>query len=158
MAYCDGKDSFIVIIKHMEPKLFVATKALILHQGKILILRESGSYQDGSNVGRYDVPGGRLKPGERFDEALRREVKEETGLDIAIGAPVAVNEWRPVIRGEEWQIVGMFFLCESQIDTVRLSEDHDAFEWIDPSTYREHGLIENLHVPFEAYLAGEVDW
>jgi len=30
-------------------KLFVATKAFIKHQEKILILRESGKYQDGSN-------------------------------------------------------------------------------------------------------------
>ncbi|MFA5129443.1 MAG: NUDIX domain-containing protein [Patescibacteria group bacterium] len=136
----------------MEPKLFIATKAFIVHQGKVLILREAGSYSDGSNAGRYDVPGGRLKPGERFDEALRREVKEETGLEVTIGQPIAVNEWRLVVRGEPWQIVGIFFVCEASSDVVRLSEDHDAFEWIDPATYREHGVIDNLSIPFEAYL------
>ncbi len=136
----------------MEPTLFIATKAFIRYQGKILILRESGSYQDGSNVGRYDLPGGRLKPGERFDEALQREISEETGLSVTIGRPVAVNEWRPVVRGEPWQIVGIFFLCEAASDVVQLSEDHDAFEWIDPATYREHGVIENLSPVFTAYL------
>ena len=62
-------------------KLFVATKAFIEYEGKILILQESGKYVDGTNVGRYDVPGGRVEPGQRFDESLRREIKEETGLE-----------------------------------------------------------------------------
>lgn len=136
----------------MEPKLFIATKAFILHKGKVLILREAGSYQDGSNIGRFDLPGGRLKPGERFDEALRREVNEETGLSVQIGGPIAVNEWRPIVREEQWQIVGIFFTCTSEDDGVRLSEDHDAFKWIDAVTFREHGLIENLYPAFEAYL------
>ncbi|HEY4477365.1 MAG TPA: NUDIX domain-containing protein [Candidatus Paceibacterota bacterium] len=64
----------------MEPKLFIATKAVIAHDGKILILREAGSYAEGTNMGRYDLPGGRLKPGEHFSEALKREVVEETGV------------------------------------------------------------------------------
>lgn len=91
----------------MEPKLFIATKAIVVHNGKVLLLHESGSYQDGTNIGRYDLPGGRLHPGERFDEALRREVLEETRLEVEIKRPVAVNEWRPVVRGEQWQIVGV---------------------------------------------------
>ncbi len=135
----------------MEPKLFIATKALIVHNGKVLLLRESGSYVDGTNAGRYDLPGGRLKPGERFDEALRREVHEETGLDVTIGRPVAVNEWRPEVRGEQWQIVGVFFECQAASDTVALSEDHDAFVWIDPSQYESQPMIENLRVVFDVY-------
>lgn len=136
----------------MEQKLFIATKAFILYQGKVLILRESGTYQDGSNIGRYDLVGGRLKPGERYDTALLREIKEETGLNVVIGSPVAVNEWRPVVREEPWQIVGIFFECVSESNAVQLSEDHDAYEWIDPSTYRDHGVIDNLYPVFEAYL------
>ncbi|MBU1037368.1 hypothetical protein KKF32_05110 [Patescibacteria group bacterium] len=46
----------------METKLFVATKAFIVHQGKVLILKESPKYQDGANIGKYDVAGGRIKP------------------------------------------------------------------------------------------------
>lgn len=72
---------------NMEPKLFVATKAFIERDGKILILREAGKYQDGTNIGHYDVPGGRLTPGENWQVALTREVKEETDLDVTVGPP-----------------------------------------------------------------------
>ena len=136
----------------MEPKLFIATKAFILHDGKVLLLRESGSYTDGTNQGRFDLPGGRLKPGERFDDALRREVMEETGLEIKIKRPIVVNELRPVVRGEEWQIVGMFFECSASSEDVAVSGDHDAFEWIDPTQYKKFNIIGNLRMVFEEYL------
>ena len=135
----------------MKIKLFIATKAIVVHDGKVLLLRESGSYDDGTNCGRFDVPGGRLSPGEHYLEALKREVKEETGLDVEVGRPVAVNEWRPVVRGEQWQIVGTFFECHASTDQVTLSEDHDAYEWVDPKAIDEYPVIKNLKTVFEAY-------
>lgn len=139
----------------MEPKLFIATKALITRNGKVLILRESGSYQEGMNVGRFDLPGGRLKPGERFDEALVREVFEETGLRVEVGRPIAVSEWRPIVRGERWQIVGIFFGCQATATDVRLSPDHDSYEWIYPAEYQAYQLIDNLKPVFEQYVRVE---
>ncbi len=136
----------------MTPKLFVATKAFITLNDKVLIVRESSKYQDGTNADRYDVVGGRVEPGQRFDESLLREVLEETGLTVSIEKPFFVNEWRPTVRGEEWQIVGIFFKCSVVSGEVRLSEDHDTYEWIDPSKYAEFDVIENLHVAFEEYL------
>lgn len=136
----------------MEPKLFIATKALILHNKKVLLLRESGSYQEGTNTGRFDVPGGRLHPGERFDEALGREVREETGLTVKIGKPVFVNEWRPVVRGKEWQVVGIFFECHATSQEIRLSVDHNAYVWIDPTEYMKHPIIDNLKPVFADYI------
>jgi 8-oxo-dGTP diphosphatase len=137
----------------MEPKLFVATKAFIIHNGKVLCLRESTSYSDAANVGSFDLVGGRLKPGERFDEALAREIFEETGLQVTIGKPFFVNEWRPVVRDEQWQIVGIFFECFADTDKVTLSNDHAEYIWIDPQDYKTITIIPNLGVVFESYLA-----
>ncbi len=136
----------------MEPKLFIATKALVVNNGKVLILRESGFYQDGMNAGRFDVPGGRLQPGERFDQALRREVLEETGLNVEILKPIAVNEWRPVVRGESWHIVGVFFECSTDSSAVRTGPDHDAHLWIDPIEHQKYGIIDNLKPVFVEYI------
>lgn len=131
----------------------MATKAFVSRNGKILILREAGSYADGSNRGKYDIVGGRVQPGQRFDESLRREVTEETGLNIVIREPFFVNEWRPVVRGEQWQIIGVFFKCIADSDKVILSKDHDDFIWIDPAQYKEFNIIENLAPAFESYIA-----
>ena len=136
----------------MQEKLFIAAKALVVYDGKVLILRESGGYEDGTNAGRYDVPGGRLRPGEKFEETLLREVREETGLMVEIVRPVAVNEWRPEVKGEKWQIVGVFFECRAESDKVSLSGDHDSYLWINPKEYASHPVIENLNKVFSEYL------
>lgn len=140
-------------MKNMEPRLFVATKAFIRNsEGGILILRESSKYEDGTNTNKYDVVGGRIKPGQHFNESLLREIKEETGCEVEIGRPFFVNEWRPIVKGEEWQIIGVFFECTVKSDRVALSDDHDDYKWIAPKNYKEYSLIENLKPAFEAYL------
>jgi 8-oxo-dGTP diphosphatase len=137
----------------MQPKLFVATKALVSYKGKILVVRESAKYKDSAHLGGFDVIGGRLEAGEHVEESLLREVKEETGLAITIGKPFFVNESWPVVREEQWQIIRIFYACETNTDQVILGGDHDELLWIDPKEYKEHGLIDNLYPAFEAYLA-----
>ncbi|MCH7568350.1 MAG: NUDIX domain-containing protein [Nanoarchaeota archaeon] len=133
-------------------KLFVATKAFIKHNGKILLLKESPKYKDGTNIGKYDVPGGRVEPGQHFQESLIREIKEETGLSVRIGKPFHVGEWRPFVKGEKWQIVGTFFECEAESNDVQLGEDHEEFLWIDPKDYQNYNLIETIKPAFKSYL------
>lgn len=114
-------------------KIFVALKAFILNEdGKVLLLQESSQYADGTNAGKWDMPGGRLNPGEHFYDGIVREVKEETGLDIELGRPFMVGEWFPQVRGEQWHIVATFFVCRAQSSGVTLGEDHGDFVWIDP--------------------------
>lgn len=110
----------------------IAAKALIVQDGRLLVLRESsgGSYADGTNAGKWCVPGGRIDPGEGFVEGLRREAREETGLEIEPVRPVFVGEWRPVIRDRQLQIIGIFFHCTVVGGEVRLSEEHEAYEWL----------------------------
>lgn len=143
-----------------EPKLFVAGKAFITHNGKILVVRESAEYADGTQAGKYDVVGGRIKPGENLKEALKREVKEETGLNVEVGKIFAVNEWHPTVKGEQWHIIANFFECTPVIPSasgnqepqITLSEDHDHFKWITPEDYKNQNIIENIHHIFESYL------
>jgi 8-oxo-dGTP diphosphatase len=136
----------------MIPKLFVATKAFIKHEGKILVIRESSSYTDSTQPTKFDVVGGRVEPGENHRDALVREVKEETGLTITSGEPFYTSEWHPTVRGESWQIIGIFFECSSNSSEVTLSKDHDVYKWIDPKDYKNNQIIDNLHQAFEAYL------
>lgn len=134
------------------PRLFVATKGFICHNGNVLIIRESQQYVDGVHAGLFDVVGGRMTPGERFDNSLRREAKEETGLDVRVGAPFFVGEWRPRVKGELWQVVGIFFECLADTDQVALSSDHSDYKWIEPAAFSQENLIPRLNLAFEAYL------
>jgi len=113
----------------------IACKAVIGNgKGQVLVLREANTYAEGTNVGRWHCPGGRINPGEPFAEGLKREIMEETGLEIAGHQPFYVGEWFPVIKEQQNQIVAIFFACTLPSgvneDAVRLSEEHDSFRWV----------------------------
>lgn len=111
--------------------LRVAAKGVIVREdGKVLVLREAG-YDEGTNGGKWGLPGGRLNNGESYADGLQREIKEETGLEVIPGKPVYIGEWHPVIKGIPHQIIAIFTRCEYVSGTVRLSEEHDKFDWID---------------------------
>lgn len=136
-----GKDPEVT---DTEIVLNVAAKAVIVNtRGQILILRESGQHATNTKVGRYQLPGGRIEKGEAFFDGLRREVHEETGLQVIPGEPLLVGEWRPVVLGVPHQIVGIFLTCTLRGgDRVRLSEEHDGALWIDPKEYKEYDIVE----------------
>ncbi len=136
-------------------KSFVALKAFILNEeGKVLLLQEdSEAYADGTNAGRWELPGGRLTPGEHFYDGLIREVKEETDLDVELGRPFMVGEWFPKVRGEQWHIVATFFVCHAKAADVTLGEDHHKFIWIEPKEYAQFAnYAAYIKESFEAYL------
>jgi len=125
----------------MDIKLFISTKAFIVHQNKVLILRDTGTHEGNISAGKYEMPGGRVKPGERFSEGLLRELREEIGvISINVGKPFFVDEYRPIVKGEQWQVVAIFFECSTDTDKVVLSKDHDSYEWIDPRDYDNYAL------------------
>lgn len=107
----------------------VATKAVIKNKGgKYLILMKNS--KEDVNPNTYDIPGGRMSFGEKLEDAVTREVKEETGLDIK---PQRVFEaW--TFTKEDFQLVGINFLCELLGGTITLSEEHDSANWY---TYKE---------------------
>lgn len=133
-------------------KLFVGAKALIKnHDGKVLIVKEAGSYEEGSNIGRFDIVGGRIEPEEPILEGLKREVKEESGLDIEVLNVLDVSENYPIIKTEKVHIIRVTYLCQSSTGDVVLSEDHDSYEWIDPADYKQYNIIPDVAELIEKY-------
>ena len=67
-----------------------------------------------------------MDEGEAFDEALRREVREETGLEVALAGVVGA-------AGFEMEHVRVAMLClEAKLTggTLRISEEHDQHAWV----------------------------
>ncbi len=105
-------------------------KAFIVHENKILVIKER--IQNGLGTVIYDVPGGGIELGETAQETLKREVKEEVGLDISIERPVGC--WDFVVSGatETVHLVLLGYQCsvvgEAVIDTAHNPAQEDIFE------------------------------
>jgi 8-oxo-dGTP diphosphatase len=63
----------------MKTPLLAVDAVILLQKGIVLIKRQNPPYQ-----GCYALPGGFMEVGERAEEAVRREVREETGLEIEL--------------------------------------------------------------------------
>ena len=90
-------------MKHRSPRL--AARALILHEDRLLLVN---AYP----AGRSDLwcaPGGGVEVGTSLHDNLMREVHEETGLTIVVGAPALVNEFHDPASG--FHQVDLFFRC-----------------------------------------------
>lgn len=133
----------------------IAAKAVIVNsKGEILILREAEDYADGTNTGKYHMPGGRLEKGETYLDGLAREIMEETGLKAKPLYPLTVAEWRPVIRGVPHHIIAVFTLCRLKgKGAARVSDEHDEAVWIDPKKSKEYDLLPAEAKAVEAYIA-----
>jgi mutator protein MutT len=98
----------------------IVQQAIILNKrDQILILRRP--------EGVWQYAGGRLEVGERWDDGLMREVREETGItDLEIGSALMVDNF-------EWQLqqlYSVYFLCRTQSTNVRLSQEHIEYRWL----------------------------
>jgi 8-oxo-dGTP diphosphatase len=138
-----------------RPILQIAGKVVLRNDlGKVLILRESAAHDTNTKAGRYHLIGGRIEPGESFFDGLQREVLEETGFTITIGQPLLVGEWRPIIKGVPHQIVGIYLSAQVASGSLRLSEEHDDFQWIDPRKFADYDIVLPDRDAVAAYIAG----
>ncbi len=90
-------------------------------EGRVLIVRRGPGL---SGAGFWEFPGGKVEEGETQEGALIREINEELGIDIAVGAKVGEIEYSypsKVIRL-------IVFRALLKVDLIELRE-HDLFRW-----------------------------
>lgn len=109
---------------------YLAVSAAILRDGKVLIVRRARK----PALGVYTLPGGVVEAGETLEEAVRREVREETALDIE---PVALAGHREVIIRDaqartERHFVILCFASRWLSGEPQLNDELDEARWIDP--------------------------
>ena len=69
----------------------LAAKALIIDKNKLLIIKRAPDEVHESNI--WELPGGRLDPGENPFEGLKREIMEEMGIGVDIIHPINVHHF-----------------------------------------------------------------
>jgi len=108
-----------------------------------LIKNENGEFliakrkSDLSNGGKWEFPGGKLRFSETPEECLKREIKEELGIDIIVLNPFQIVNQSLYNKS----ILLIAYLCSYEGGELRL-KDHDLVKWINPNLLMEHELSE----------------
>jgi len=136
---------------------FVTVGGLIVNdKGEILLVRSPKWLG-----GKYSVPGGHVEPYEKLQDALKREIKEEVGLDVKVSDLLLVQE---VIMPEEFydssrHFIFFDFLCfnekgEVKLDNIEIVE----YKWVNPNEALKLNVekfTKNLLNKYLRYLKGD---
>ncbi|WP_242426795.1 MULTISPECIES: (deoxy)nucleoside triphosphate pyrophosphohydrolase [unclassified Streptomyces] len=104
-----------------EPRVVVVVAGALYDRGRLLAARRSAPAE---LAGRWELPGGKLEPGESPEEALVRELREELGVEVEPGERIP-GEW-PLKPGYVLQVWTARLLSGEP----RPLEDHDALRWL----------------------------
>lgn len=107
----------------------LAVRGICEFEGKVLLLKiRSKSAHD---AGKWEIPGGKVKKCEYFDDALRREYLEETGLEVDIESlyNVVRNDYTACKTSEEIKSIQLIMKVTCKSSDVKISREHDEYGW-----------------------------
>lgn len=103
----------------------VGVKALLKNkEGKFLLLRRSEKYKD--IKGNWDIVGGRINPGTGLIENLKREIQEETGLNLT-ETPILIAA-QDILKVHGKHIVRLTYTANIDGEP-KIDEESSDFKW-----------------------------
>ena len=120
---------------HCTENVELTVLCLIQNENRILLQNRVKDDWKG-----YTFPGGHVEPGESFVDAVKREMKEETGLDILNPRLVGIKQF-PIEKGR--YIVLLFKATEFSGEVV--SSEEGEMEWINLDELPDVNVVEDFN-------------
>jgi 8-oxo-dGTP diphosphatase len=105
--------------------MILASLCYLQHEGHTLMLHRT-KWADDMHAGKWNGLGGKFEPGESPEECVRREVREESGLEIHHPHLCGLLMF-PAFKGEDWYV----FVFTAQEFSGELLENEEGYlKWI----------------------------
>jgi 8-oxo-dGTP diphosphatase len=129
--------------RHQRPvRPVLGAAAVVIQEGRVLLIRRGQPPDEGD----WSIPGGAVELGESVADALRRELREETGLEIAVGAFLEVFE--RIDRDEDGAIRFHFVVLDYAATvvggTLRAGDDASDVAFADPADLDRYALADSI--------------
>jgi mutator protein MutT len=125
----------------------VGVGAIIISEGKILIEKRKNE----PSKGKWSIPGGLVELGENIEQAVIREVKEETGLDVE--APHLIDIVDNIsldAKGKvKYHYVIIDYLVTVRGGLLKAASDADELKWVPFSEVEEYDLTKSFRDFFQ---------
>jgi 8-oxo-dGTP diphosphatase len=131
-----------------KPFAFSAKAVIKDAQGRFLLLRRSASSKH--NAGKWDLPGGKADVGEDLDQALIREVSQETTFTVRLERVLGAAESETPVK----KIAYLIFEAHFESGEICLSDEHDAYAWVSPSRLDEYDICPQFRQFLKERIAG----
>jgi mutator protein MutT len=118
----------------------VGVGAVVLHDQCVLLIKRSHE----PLKGEWSLPGGTVELGERLEDAIAREVREETGLEVEVGPIIEVLDRldHDLTGRVRHHFVLVDFVCRAVRGTLRTGSDADAVTWARIDRLSEYGVAD----------------
>jgi 8-oxo-dGTP diphosphatase len=115
-------------VREYPSRPIVGVGAVVVDDGRVLLVRRAHE----PLKGEWSIPGGAVEVGETLETAVVREVREETGLDVEVGALIDVlDRIRPAPDGRTlYHYVLIDFVCRPAAGTLCCGSDASEAEWV----------------------------
>ena len=132
----------------------VTVGAIIINHKKEILLCRSAKWNH-----QYVIPGGHVEKGERMEDALKREVKEETGLEVYDIALISLQEsiFSPQFHSKR-HFIFIDYLCKTDAMEVVLNDEADRYAWVSPDEILSYDLGGYTRRFFEEYLGDQTTY
>ena len=118
----------------------VGVGGVVILNGRVLLVRRGGPPLEG----QWSIPGGMLEVGETLREGVRRELLEETGIEVRVGQLLEVFERiNPDGDGKtRYHFVVLDYLCEAVRGQARPGSDVVDVTWAAPHELEKYSVSE----------------